>query len=209
MTPIRLMPGSCTAWISPARSRRLALLPALVEHGRQQDVLAAGQGIGIDAEQSEQAGDRALQAVDARVSASSRSDAGGAVKEPSTEIGRPRGAARRVDGEIRRLAQPGDALRALFPVGEALAPDLGLCGGECATTGRQSLRPGASTQGSKSLPRSSGKVSSRLPMSPLGSMAMTGIWSIAASSIRSMPRPVLPLPVMPMITACVVRSFES
>lgn len=63
----------------------------------------------------------------------------------------------------------------------------------------------SSTHGRKSPGARSGKVSSRFPRSPFGSTARTGTPSIRASSIRLRPRPVLPLPVMPMITACVVR----
>ena len=46
-------------------------------------------------------------------------------------------------------------------------------------------------------------------MSPFGSMAMAGMPSMAASSSSERQRPVLPLPVMPMQTAWVVRSRES
>ncbi len=46
-------------------------------------------------------------------------------------------------------------------------------------------------------------------MSPLGSMAMTGMPSMAASSSSVRQSPVLPLPVIPTQTACVVRSFDS
>ncbi len=56
---------------------------------------------------------------------------------------------------------------------------------------------------------SAGKVSSRLPRSPLGSMRMAGTPSRAASSSRARHRPVLPEPVMPTQTACVVRSLAS
>ena len=66
-----------------------------------------------------------------------------------------------------------------------------------------------STQGSKSSVRSLGKVNSRFPMSPFGSMTIAGTPSIAASSSRSRQRPVLPLPVIPTRTACVHKSFES
>ena len=80
-------------------------------------------------------------------------------------------------------------------------------------TPRRSGRPGAPRRHrptARNPPAASfGKVSSRLPRSPFGSIAMTGMPSIAASSIRPMPRPVLPLPVMPAITPCVTRSDES
>ncbi len=46
-------------------------------------------------------------------------------------------------------------------------------------------------------------------MSPFGSMAIAGMPSSAASSSSDTHRPVLPLPVMPMQTAWVVRSRES
>ena len=67
----------------------------------------------------------------------------------------------------------------------------------------------ASTHGSKSAGARFGKVSIRLPRSPLGSMQIAGTPSIAASSSNDRHRPVLPEPVMPTHTACVVRSFES
>ena len=54
-----------------------------------------------------------------------------------------------------------------------------------------------------------GNVSSRLAMSPFGSMAMAGTPSIAASSSSDRQSPVLPLPVMPRQTAWVTRSRES
>ncbi len=67
----------------------------------------------------------------------------------------------------------------------------------------------SSIQGRKSCGRSSGNVSRRLPMSPLGSMTRQGTPCSSASSSRSMPRPVLPEPVMPTITPWVVRSAGS
>ena len=46
-------------------------------------------------------------------------------------------------------------------------------------------------------------------MSPFGSIASAGIPSRAASSSSVRHRPVLPLPVIPRATACVVRSRAS
>ena len=66
-----------------------------------------------------------------------------------------------------------------------------------------------SIHGSKSFGRSLGKFSSRFPMSPLGSMMIAGIPSIAASSSSVTPSPVLPDPVIPTMTPCVVRSLLS
>ena len=55
----------------------------------------------------------------------------------------------------------------------------------------------------------SGNCSRRLPRSPLGSIRIEGMPSMAASSNSARASPVLPLPVMPTIIACVVRSFAS
>ena len=63
--------------------------------------------------------------------------------------------------------------------------------------------------GRKSSERSSGKVSSRLEMSPFGSITIAGMLSIAASSKSARQRPVLPEPVIPSTTPWVTRSFES
>jgi len=63
--------------------------------------------------------------------------------------------------------------------------------------------------GRKLLASSSGKVSSRFAMSPLGSMTMAGILSIAASSNNARHSPVFPEPVIPSTTPWVTRSFES
>ena len=67
----------------------------------------------------------------------------------------------------------------------------------------------AFTHGSKLFPSSSGKVSSRFAMSPLGSMMIAGMLSIAASSNKARHNPVFPEPVIPSTTPWVTRSFES
>ena len=63
-------------------------------------------------------------------------------------------------------------------------------------------------QGAKSSAARSGNVSSRLARSPLGSMTIAGMPSMAASSSSARHRPVLPLPVMPTQTAWVTRSLR-
>ncbi len=67
----------------------------------------------------------------------------------------------------------------------------------------------AFTHGSKLFASSSGKVSSKLEISPLGSITIAGTLSIAASSNRAMHSPVFPEPVIPSTTPCVTRSLES
>jgi hypothetical protein len=66
-----------------------------------------------------------------------------------------------------------------------------------------------SIQGWNSAGERPGKASIRFEMSPFGSMTSAGMPSSAASSSSETHRPVLPLPVMPTQTACVVRSRES
>jgi hypothetical protein len=66
-----------------------------------------------------------------------------------------------------------------------------------------------SIQGWNSAAESPGNASIRFGMSPFGSITTAGMPSSAASSSNEMQRPVLPLPVMPTQTACVVRSRES
>ena len=65
------------------------------------------------------------------------------------------------------------------------------------------------THGRKLGPSSSGNVSIRFAMSPLGSITIAGMLSIAASSNSAMQSPVFPDPVMPSTTPCVTRSLES
>ena len=67
-----------------------------------------------------------------------------------------------------------------------------------------SLIQGLKSEGSKS-----GKLSIKFEMSPLGSMTIAGMLSIAASSRIEIQRPVLPDPVMPSTTPWVTRSLES
>ena len=103
---------------------RLALGPRRAEDAREQDVLAALDRVGVDAEERQQARrDGADLLADAPPRRSGRR---GGANEPSTETGRPGVAARRVDREVGRVAQALDARAVLAPVGEALRPQLGL-----------------------------------------------------------------------------------
>lgn len=63
--------------------------------------------------------------------------------------------------------------------------------------------------GRKSSLRNSGKVSSKLEMSPFGSMTIAGMRYKAASSSKPRHNPVFPDPVIPNTTPWVTRSLES
>src|SRR4051794_15641164 len=65
------------------------------------------------------------------------------------------------------------------------------------------------THGSKSPAAGLGKVRHRLVRSPLGSISSVGTPAPNASSTSTIPRPVLPEPVMPTITPCVVKSPDA
>ena len=105
--------------------------------------------------------------------------------------GNTRPAARRVDRKVGRRAQPLDARAVLAPLGEPLLPGLGLL-----TPRRRVRRRAGAPRLVRVDPRlgtppatSEGNVSSRLPRSPLGSIAMTGTPSMAASSMSDRHRP--------------------
>ncbi len=148
----------------------------------------------------------------AEQSASSSIACGGAANDRSTVIGSPALRARRVDGQVdRRRESVGDSLGRLrpsrpVPRASGAAVCCGQFVGRDALAGRFGLRR---SRGESRSGRSSGNASSRLPRSPLGSMAMAGTPSMAASSSSARHKPVLPLPVMPTQTACVVRSLAS
>ena len=116
--------GGC--WIcaiSDGDVERLAVGPGGAEDARDEDVLAALDRVGVDAEQRQQAGrDGAdLIAHGLRVGAVGRRR-----ERAEDRDGQAGLAAGRVDGEVGRVAQALDARAVLAPVGEALAPQLGL-----------------------------------------------------------------------------------
>ena len=75
----------------------------------------------------------------------------------------------------------------------------------CAAAKSATLTPALAaspslTQGWKSAAANPGKVRHRLVRSPFGSISSVGTPADKASSMSTMPRPVLPEPVMPTIT---------
>lgn len=120
-----------------------------------------------------------------------------------------RAAARRVDRHLDGLVQTADAVARLAALGQPIGPLLRRPLGElferdAVAFGGVGLDPRQEV-GRRGL----GNDSSTLARSPLGSMTSVGMPSIAASSMRSMSRPVLPLPVMPTQTAWVVNRRAS
>jgi len=171
-------------------------------------VLGALHRVGVDAEQAEEAAGRGGDPLVERLAVvADRLGRGGERLEDRD--GEPGLAAGGIDAELGALAEALDAGAVLPPFGQPLLPERRLLRRvlgrlEPRLAGLALVDPGA-----KSSPRSPGKVSRRLERSPLGSMAIAGTWSIAASSSRLRQSPVLPLPVMPTQTACVTRSRES
>ena len=118
----------------------------------------------------------------------------------------PGGRTGRVQGVIDRIAQSQQLLASQPPLRQTLAPALAV------SAARAGSRFPFAAGGFRIDPRleilrpaGSGKCSSRLPRSPLGSIMIAGIPCRAASSNNPMHSPVLPEPVMPVTTACVVR----
>ena len=102
----------------------LAAGPGGVKNVGDQGVLAAG-GIGLHAGERQQRGGRALHAFAQEIAI--LPDRGGGRLEAAEHVhGEPGAAAGRVDRELGRRAQARDALRCLIPLGQALAPPLGL-----------------------------------------------------------------------------------
>jgi hypothetical protein len=106
---------------------RAALAPGSVEDGGQQDVLAALQRVGGNADQPEQPGDHAAHPF------AQRGRLGGRASlrrfERAQHRQRQAGvAARRVDGHVRRVAEVPYARAVLAPLRQPLAPGLGHAG---------------------------------------------------------------------------------
>ena len=101
--------------------------PLVVDEVAEEDVLPAGQRVGVDADQAEQAADEALDLVarGLRVGASGRGGERADDVQADAAVGPGR-----VDGEVGGGAQGGDAVRADAPTGEPLRPQLRLGGRE-------------------------------------------------------------------------------
>ena len=94
------------------------------------------------------------------------------------------------------------------PIPQPARPSVHSCA--CWTANSSDDTPAAlawasSIHGRKSAGRSSGNVRQRLVRSPFGSMSSAGSPARRTSSMSTTPRPVLPDPVMPTITPCVVN----
>jgi len=79
----------------------------------------------------------------------------------------------------------------------------------CSTLLPSRRAASGSIQGWKSAGCWLGKCSTRLVRSPFGSMIIAGVFFKAASSSKSMHKPVFPEPVIPVTTQWVVRFAES
>ena len=180
MTPIRVIGGCCTRWISVAQVGALAGLPRRQQDRRQQDVLAALQRLGVDAGQRQQARHRRLHALAQQF---------GIVERRARErASAPTRACRRCCPACRcansaasrsRLMRAPSSPHSASPFFHRSA-----CSAAKSAVDFPARRASSSfTHGAKSSGRRSGNVSSRLVRSPLGSMTMTGTPSIAASSM--------------------------
>ena len=126
-TPSLRIGGLPTMPTSDRQVERASLAPGVGDQVREQDVLAARQRVGADADETEQPGDVALDLVAdelgiARV---------GRHLERADDVDRDaRSRPGRVDREVRRRLQRGDVRPRQSPSRQSLAPGLGLLGGE-------------------------------------------------------------------------------
>ena len=118
--------ASGSAGSAPARSRSSPGPPGAVEQRREQDVLAALQRVGVDAEQAEQARHGGRDALAQELGVARRRRRRARRATCSIDTGSPAVAARRVDGEVGGLAQARDALRRPGPTRPGPSPQLGL-----------------------------------------------------------------------------------
>ena len=199
--------GCC--WISCGRSRSLPARHDVVEHVREKNVLAAADRIGVDAQQREQARRRRGDPFAESVGIVDELRRRGVERLQHGDRDAGAGAGR-VDHALDRVAEAADAVRAFVPLGQAV----------CATA-----RPG--WRRSRRATSACGPL--RFRRSTAGSRSARG-WETRAAGCRGRPwgrsrsrgcrrarllpssdrhSPVLPLPVMPTQTACVVRSLLS
>ena len=104
-----------------------AAAPGVVDQVGQQDVLAAGQRVGVDADEAEQATDEAVDLVADRLGVAGVGRGGERADDVQPD---PAARPRRVDRQRRGVAQRADRRPAHAPVAEALGPQRGLVGGE-------------------------------------------------------------------------------
>ena len=106
-----------------------AVLPGALNDVGEEDGFAALRRVGFDAHQTEQAADGGVDAFAQQLAVveDRLRRRGEGIENGDGNAGV---AARRVDGELGRFAQPPDALAVLVPTGEALLPQLGLLRGE-------------------------------------------------------------------------------
>ena len=144
-----------------------------------------------------------------RASGSSRMATAGASRLPSMASGRPA----RLPGVNTAISAAACSRRIRSPdCPLAARPAAHFCAVFSASVSSvmpSRLAASGSSQGRKSPGARSGNASSTLARSPLGSITKVGMPSRAASSMRPMSRPVLPLPVMPTHTAWVVNRLAS
>ena len=166
-TPSLRIGGLPTMPTERRQVERASLAPRVGDQVREQDVLAARQRIGGDADEAEQPGDVSLDLVADELGVAHV----GRRLERADDVDRHAGSrSGRVDREVdRRLQRRRCSCRRQPPAGEALAPRLGLLGGE--GVGRERLRspPGVrrSMAGSRPAARS-GNVQAQVGQIALG-----------------------------------------
>ena len=171
-------------------------------------MLAAGQRVGGDADEAEQARHRALDLVAQRLRLGVPRELRGAERADHVQ-GHSGGRPGRVDRDIGGVLQLLDPLRPDPLRGEPVAPAHRDLLGQLLDRDPLGLRLRGIHPGLKARRRRDrGTSRARLAMSPFGSMIRAGMPARSASSRRTTARPVLPDPVIPTITPCVVRSLE-
>ena len=151
-----------------------------------------------------------MPSISSRSASASVSHESGGRAQRADDVERDAGGrAGRVDRHVGRVLERLEALR---PDPARLRAPRARSSPASRRTRRRDTPPPAprprSTHGRKLAGARSGKTSARFVMSPFGSRTSAGIPASSASSSSTTARPVLPEPVMPTTTPCVVRSLE-
>ena len=112
----------------PGQVEVAALSPRGLEELREQDVLAALEGVRLDPEESEEARGGGPDAVAEQLGVVAHGGRRGRERLDDRDR-KPRGAAGRVDGDVGRVAEPPDSRAVLAPRREPLSPELRLLRG--------------------------------------------------------------------------------
>ena len=210
ITPTFWNGGDCTAWIRPAMSRscparqawsrtfasrmcsRLEIGSASMPRSASRPETGRGDSLAIGFGLVDQGRRRSVERAEHRQR-------------------QPGAASRRIDRQVDRVAEPCDPCAVLVPRRPALlAICSAVCAANCSTVRALAGSPRPDRPTERNPPAAArGRSAAGCPGLPWDRSRSPGCRRSPPLPAAPGPDPVLPLPVMPTQTACVVRSFDS